>query len=459
MGRWTIAAYYGLTGVLTSLWGASLPAVDARLDLGAGRLGVVLLSVALGGLVAMPPAGRVAGRRPDLLRTAAPAAAAGLLGPALAPSLVALTAAAVLFGALLGVLNVSLSLAAVGVERRLARPVMSTLHGVWALGAAAGGGLTAAVLGTAFDVGALLATGATALAAGMLLLGTLGPRPAGTARVRYGRSRAPDPHPSPPAAGQAVPGPRDGADATPRTAVVTAAPTPPRDAPPPGAWQVVRLGLIGAAAFLTEGAATDWSGVHARRVLHAAPATASLVYTAFWAAMTATRFLGDLARSRFGAATTLRLAGATATVGYAVVLAAPAARGPRVAAATVGWSLVGAGMALLWPVVASTAGAVPGGASRLSWVTTLSTAGGLLGPALIGFVAATTSLPTALAIPALLSLTVTLTAPRTVASYGRPGTLRRRPPWRTFPPGRPPRRRRGEGSGGPARSGRAGWGR
>lgn len=444
MGRLTIAAYYGLTGVLTSLWGASLPAVDARLGMGEGRLGVVLLLVALSGLAAMPPAGRAAARRPGLLRTAAPAAAAGLLGPALAPSAALLAASAVVFGALLGTLNMALSVTAVAVERRLARPVMSTLHGVWTLGAAAGGALTAAALAAGVDVRTVTASGAAALAAGLLLLGRTG---SGAPRRRAGRSGTPagavtgSRAAGEPVAAAAGPvgggalgarpgggpgGAGAGGRGEPRGDTGVASATLARASAPPEADRaahrraaVVRLGLIGAAAFLTEGAATDWSGIHARRVLAADQATASLVYTAFWTAMTVARFLGDAARSALGAAATLRLAGATATAGYALVLLAPAAGGLRIAAAMGGWSLAGAGMALVWPVVASTAGAAAGGAGHLPWVTTLSTAGGLLGPVLIGFVAAGTSLRTALLIPAALALAVTATAPRTITSYTR----------------------------------------
>ncbi|HEY1176788.1 MAG TPA: hypothetical protein VGF17_11565, partial [Phytomonospora sp.] len=53
-------AHYTLTGVLTALWGASLPATDARLDLGEARVGALLLALSLGVLAAMPAAGRLA---------------------------------------------------------------------------------------------------------------------------------------------------------------------------------------------------------------------------------------------------------------------------------------------------------------------------------------------------------------------------------------------------------------
>src|SRR3954454_9076309 len=62
--RGAVALQYAAAGALTALWGASLPAFDARLDLGAARLGAILMALAVGALVAMPLAGRLADRWP-----------------------------------------------------------------------------------------------------------------------------------------------------------------------------------------------------------------------------------------------------------------------------------------------------------------------------------------------------------------------------------------------------------
>ena len=179
--------------------------------------------------------------------------------------------------------------------------------------------------------------------------------------------------------------------------------------------------------FLVEGAATDWAGVHAVRVLGADPAAASFGYAAFLAAMTAARFAGDAVRARLGAARTVRLAGLIACVGYAFVLVAPLLGPARFAAALWGWLLTGAGTALVWPVVSSVvAAATRGAARRLSVVSAVSYAGALAGPALIGYTAAATSLPAAMALPGVFALAVTLVGPAAVgaalfAAGTRPG--------------------------------------
>ncbi len=200
-------------------------------------------------------------------------------------------------------------------------------------------------------------------------------------------------------------------------------------------WQLIALGILGASAFITEGAATDWSGVHATRVLGASPAVGSIVYALFFAAMTIVRFFGDGSGARLGAGRTVRIAGAVAATGYGLVLLSGvvAIELPvQLGCAVTGWALAGAGMAVIWPVVISTLGAAGADASRLSLVTMISYGGGLVGPALIGHVADATSLSTVLLIPAGLAVLVAGTAPLIVRGTRRPAM---RPDER--PPSRP----------------------
>jgi len=378
-------AHYTLTGLLTALWGASLPATDARLDLGEARLGALLLALSLGVLAAMPAAGRLAdrwgGRR--LLRLTAPATALAPAAPMAAPSYPWLLAGALLLGLLMGALNVTLTVRAVSVERMQEKPAMSLLHGMWTLGAVAGGAVMTAGLHAGADARILVTTGGLALATALIAVGS--------------RLDADAPVPAPTAEGPARQG--------------------------PGLGALVLLGVIGAAAFLTEGAATDWAGIHAHRVLGADPAAASMVYTAFMTAMTVMRLVGDAVRSRLGAATTVLISGVTASAGYVMVLAAPALGEAGLATAVAGWILAGVGMSVVWPVVTSTLGAAGASGRRLSTVGAISYGGGLVGPALIGFTASASSLSAALVIPAMLALVVALAAPpllRALTTVDRP---------------------------------------
>lgn len=380
---WTASCYWA-TGVLNALWGATLPATDARLDLGPGRIGGLLMALAIGALVAMPLAGRAADRWSGrlLLRWSMPGAVVALGLTAFAPSAGVLTVTAVVFGMLSGALNVALSLQAVNVERATGRPVMGSMHGTWTLGAVLGGAAVTAALHLNTPVQLLLLTStALLLPTTFTLTHKLSPFTAAAPVIAAAG-----------AAEEIAGGVRRGG-------------------------LVVGLGVVGAAAFLTEGAATDWAGLHATRVLGADPAVGSLLYTAFFVAMTVVRFAGDPVRARLGPALTIRIAGATATAGYGLVLLSGVIETSAVGTAMAGWVLAGAGMAVVWPVVVSTLGTSGASARRLSTVTTISYGGGLVGPALIGSVAGHAGLPIALLIPAALAVLVAAAAPAVLKHY------------------------------------------
>src|SRR5690606_14261719 len=150
------------SGCIMGLWAAGLPSLEERLQLGAGRLGSVLLLVSGGALVSMLAAGplvdRFSSRR--VCWVAGPVSALALLGPALAPGYGVLAGLAVLFGLGLGVTEVAMNAHSVEVERSYGRPIISAFHGAWSLGGAAAGGLTALALGAGADAQALLVTGA-----------------------------------------------------------------------------------------------------------------------------------------------------------------------------------------------------------------------------------------------------------------------------------------------------------
>jgi hypothetical protein len=383
--RGALALHYGLTGILNALWGATLPATDARLDLGAGWVGGLLAALAVSALVAMPVTGWLAGRWPGrrMLRLAVLAASLAVAGPALAKTHATLAIAVVVLGAASGALNVTLSVQAIAVERALGRPVIAAMHGTWALGAVIGGAAVSVGLRVGVDVRAVMLAGAVIVASSGL------------------------------AAGRRL---REPVVAVAEVEVVTAKTA----ALGPGI--VLSLGLVGAAAFLTEGAAVDWAGVHATRVLGADPGTASVSYTMFVAAMTAVRFVGDPVRGRLGAAVMVRVSGCTASAGLGLVLlsgALPDGTTGLVRLAIAGWALAGAGMALVWPIVTSALGTANAAPGRLSAVTTISHAGGLAGPALIGYVATSATLPVALLIPAAAALLLAAAAPAVLSNASK----------------------------------------
>jgi MFS family permease len=400
---------FALCGVICSLWSTSLPAISARLQVSETRLGVVLLLAAAGAVAVMPLTGRLCDRRGSraVLRVGAPLSGLSLLGPALAGSFAGLLAAAFVLGAGIGSLDVAMNAHAITVEQRYGRPIMSAFHGFWSVGGVLGSAVIAAGLRFGAADPGLIAGGAVASAALLVLPGPLLlPRREAT-----------------------VAGPAGGTAAR----LVPEAPAGPR----PGV--VALLGLVASAGFICEGAAYNWAPLHAIRELHAAPATAALVYTVFATALTIGRLTGDRARRRLGPVRAMAAAGGTAVCGFLLVLLAPSLRAGGLACDFTGWAVAGLGLATVVPAVFSAVGALDGGVGRaLSRVAMCGYAGELAGPAVIGPLAGATSLRVAMLVPGALALLVTGLGPLAVSRALRPGWATRAPPARSVAGGRCP---------------------
>ncbi|MDQ2665325.1 MAG: MFS transporter, partial [Gemmatimonadota bacterium] len=61
--RFAVSLIFFLTGAGTANWAVRIPAVQERLGLGAGQLGIALVGVSIGAMLAMPLAGRLVARR------------------------------------------------------------------------------------------------------------------------------------------------------------------------------------------------------------------------------------------------------------------------------------------------------------------------------------------------------------------------------------------------------------
>jgi hypothetical protein len=94
----------------------------------------------------------------------------------------------------MGLLNVTLTAQAVAVETYLAKPIMSSLHGTWTLGAVAGGAFTTAGLHAGLGVLSLLTASALALCVlyvlpACLLVDGRRPRPEAVGFLRFHDAR------------------------------------------------------------------------------------------------------------------------------------------------------------------------------------------------------------------------------------------------------------------------------
>jgi predicted MFS family arabinose efflux permease len=358
--------FFLLCGIAAASWAPMVPFAKARLALDDAQLGVVLLCLGLGSTLTMPLAGWITHRHGSRVIVPVSSALVCVTLPllALAPSTIALAATVALFGATLGALDVSMNAHAVDVERLHGRPVMSGFHALYSAGGLAGPPVMSALLGAGLSLGAC----ATVISALLLAIVAVQARHLLAPAGEHSATRATFRWPS-------------------TTAVL--------------------LGLLGLVLFLAEGAMLDWGAVLLNSERGVALDRAGLGYSAFSFAMVIGRLLGDRVTAALGPARIVRYGGLIAAAGFVLAGALPWAT-----SSVAGFVLVGVGASNIVPVLFSAAGRIPGTAPgvALATVTTLGYAGMLAGPAAIGAAAHAFSLPLALGGVAALLVVVSASA-------------------------------------------------
>lgn len=352
-----------VAGFVMACWAPLVPFAKARAGIDDATLGLLLLSLGIGSVVAMPVTGALAARRGSRSMILGGGILLALLLPALAVADDTVTLAIALFGfgAALGTIDVAMNVHAVEVERRAGRPLMSGFHALFSIGGFAGaGGMTA-----------LLAAGLSPFAGTIVATGVA------------------------------------------LTALAVAAPRllAARGDPTPLAWPrgvVLLLALLAATTFLVEGAILDWGALLVTGMGLVGLAQGGLGYMIFSVAMTVGRLAGDRAVRRLGEARILFGGGIVTAGGFALLLAGP----PGIAMA--GFAAIGLGASNIVPVLFSAAGrqrTMPPPIA-IAAVTTLGYAGILAGPAGIGLAAQRIGLPGAFWTLAGLMILVSLAARR-----------------------------------------------
>ncbi|MFC0401692.1 MFS transporter [Paraburkholderia rhizosphaerae] len=336
-----------VAGFGIACWVPLVPFAKQRLGVDDGVLGMLLLCIGLGSVVAMAVTGVLSARYGSK-----PIIIAGALGlTAFLPLLTVantpftLGIALLAFGASLGSLDVAMNIHAVEVERAEARPLMSGFHALFSVGGFVGSTLMTFLLSVHVD------TLASTLLCAALMLGA----------ITIARSRL----------------------------IETAA---KHDGPlfvaPRGI--VLLLAALAAITFLVEGALLDWSALLITGKGLVVAAQGGLGYMLFSIAMTAGRFGGDALTARIGDRSMMFWGGLLATAGFVVLLTAPIAP-----IAMAGFLLIGLGASNIVPVLFRRAGsqrAMPS-ALAVAAITTTGYAGILAGPAAVGFVANQVGLP------------------------------------------------------------------
>lgn len=353
-------------GMALAAWAPLVPYAKARAGLDDSGLGLLLLCLGAGSIIAMPVSGALSTR----FGCRAVILASGLLVCATLPLLsyvaqVPLLAATLfLFGIAVGTSEVAMNIQAVIVEKGSPRPLMSGFHGFFSLGGFTGAGAIAALiwLGLPPFIASLVID--LALLALLLL--------ACRHSLRYGN---------------------EGGQKSPLFVM------------PHGI--VVFIGVLCFIIFFAEGAMLDWSAVFLESQRGFDRAVSGIGYAAFAIAMTAGRMTGDRIVAFLGGTRVLLVGSLCVATGFAVAVLAP-----YDVAVIFGFVLIGLGASNIVPVLYTATGAqnVMSPSHAVAAITTIGYAGILVGPAFIGFIANWTSLTLSFAFIGVLVLSIAASA-------------------------------------------------
>ncbi|MCA2014104.1 MFS transporter [Pararhodobacter sp. CCB-MM2] len=363
--RLAVVAMFFLNGILFGAWAARVPAFVEAFSLDPATLGRLLLCLAGGAILAFPLAGwlsdRIGADRATRWIGLYYALALPLI--ALAPNTWALAGALLLFGAGHGAMDVAMNGWGAEVERVYRRPILSSFHAMWSLGAGLG----------ALSGGAAVALGLTPLIHFTLVAALLGGLTLWIALVPWESRRG---------AGGGV---------------GFALPTKP----------LVLAGVVAFCSSIGEGAMADWSAVFLIDIAGTDEARAALGYSVYSAAMFVARISADRVIHRLGPVPTARVAGVLAFAGLAVALL-----GQTLEAGLAGFVLLGLGYSVVMPLAMSRAANDPDTPQgrAIAGVATLGYGGMVLGPALIGGIAHLAGLPVAFWLVAVLALGISALA-------------------------------------------------
>lgn len=353
--RLAVLTLFFINGLAGASWFVRIPDVQDSIGLSNALLGVTLLGLPAGAVVAMPIAGlmtnRVGSRRIALIGAVIACVGVALIGVANNAALLA--AMLVVFGIGNGAMDIGMNAQGVEVESYAEHSLMSQFHGAFSVGGIAGAASGGFLASHGVDVQPHLAgIGLICFIATLVIARLLLPRPA-----EHEHADAP--------------------------ALTLRAP-----------WPIVLLGIIAFCAMLTEGAMSDWTAVYLRDIGAGAGLAAS-GYALFSITMAIGRLSGDRAIDVLGGRRLIRIGGVVAAVGILLAMVLH-----TVPAALIGFGLVGIGVATIAPIVYSTAGSsrlIPPG-TAIAAATTIGYLGFMAGPPVIGLTAGLTGLRWALTV-------------------------------------------------------------
>jgi MFS family permease len=362
--RTALGAMFFFVGLCFASWAARIPDIQAKFDLSEGELGTMLLFLPLGSLLGLPLAGwavhQYGSRRVIMVGSIAYAMTLPMIG--LSPSILLLIPVLITYGLLGNVMNISLNTQALDLEDQMGKSILASFHGLWSTAGFVGAGIGAGMIFIGFAPELHFAV---VMGIAFMIILSAQRYIVKDKKVSEG------------------------------SGLVLKRP----DA------LLLRIGMIAFLGMMAEGCMFDWSGVYFKKVVNADPSLIALGYVAFMGSMASGRFVTDKIAARWTKVAVIQLSGILIFIGLALSVALP-----NIWAATIGFLIVGFGIASIIPLSYSIAGRsklyTPSVA--LALVSTISFFGFLLGPPLIGFIAELFDLKISFALIAVTGIGITL---------------------------------------------------
>lgn len=343
--RFAVNAFFFINGFIFANWASRIPRLQEVYGMDNSALGYILLAHSIGAFIAMPGTGwlihRYGSDRITFLSGLFYAISFLMLSNS--PSYWVLFLPFFMMGATSGVLDVAMNAQAVDIERLYHKPIMTFFHALFSIGMVFGG-----LSGSLFTkLGWELTPHFTMVALFSALTMFL---------VRKAL--------------------------LPETIQNAAKEDQPFLMLPRG--PVIALGFIAFCCMIGEAAMSDWSTNYMKNIMLSPESSAAFGLTAFAAAMTTGRLIGDRARAKYGDKKMLIAGTILSIIGLFLVLLKL-----HFVTVLIGFAIVGLGLSNIVPIVYSLSGdleGIPTGVG-IAMATTIGYSGFMIGPPVIGFLA------------------------------------------------------------------------
>ena len=342
--RIAVFSYFFCQGIGYASWASRIPSIKNDLGLSEAQLGTMLLMLPVGQLLTMPISGKIVSKygSGNSIAIVSILYAAVLCSIAFAFTPILLAISLFFFGIVGNVASIAVNTQAVGVEKLYGKSIMISFHGGWSLAGFVGALIGMLTINLHWETSwhFLLIFCLIALN-GIFNAKYVLPKRLERTKEKQSTKFKPD-------------------------------------------GILFQLGIVGFFSMATEGAMFDWSGIYFQQVVGSPATLVILGYTAFMIMMALGRFVGDYLITKLGNQKVLIVSGSLMFIGMMSSVLFP-----NIVVSTIGFMLVGLGVACCVPTVFSIAGkhpSIPAGVA-IALVSSISYLGFLLGPPLIGYVA------------------------------------------------------------------------